>query len=526
MHKPSIIALTETWIRADHPDVDLYIPNYSLHRCDRTSSQGGGCAIYSHSSLLANRIDDSDMSILDESLWIAFSSCGIDYILGCVYMPPSSFPSLERKLIQTLDYVSLQTHPIKIIMGDFNLPGIDWTNIDSSRPIYEHLLTNLLALDWRQHITVPTRGEATLDLMLTHGAAEVICSIHDPIPGSDHYSIVANVYAGCNSKQRNSASHAHRKVDWTNLDAAMRDLQVDDIIAINDVDVSVRRLHTVLTAIYKRVAYSSMARSRQPDHSTISRRFSAKMDKLSRSYHKQPDISTLLTLHTVIKDACLSNQRALQSQESNAANNSSKLVKLFRQRTKYNALIPKTMTLPDKTQTSDPHVIADSFASFFASSMCEESSQPLSYVPSEQSKHLFSVAFTNCEVNSAITRLKPSTYPGPDGLPADLFKKASKFLAPILCQVFHDSLKLMTFPDAWKTSIITPRHKSGPRYELHNYRPIHHTSVCSRIMERVINDSLLQHLSSSPIHPSQHGFISRRSCITCEISFLNLVTLS
>ncbi|MGL5708765.1 MAG: RNA-directed DNA polymerase, partial [Aeromonas sp.] len=46
------------------------------------------------------------------------------------------------------------------------------------------------------------------------------------------------------------------------------------------------------------------------------------------------------------------------------------------------------------------------------------------------------------------------------------------------------------------------------------------------IMERVINDSLLQHLSSSPIHPSQHGFISRRSCITCEISFLNLVTLS
>ncbi|MGL5706975.1 MAG: RNA-directed DNA polymerase, partial [Aeromonas sp.] len=59
-----------------------------------------------------------------------------------------------------------------------------------------------------------------------------------------------------------------------------------------------------------------------------------------------------------------------------------------------------------------------------------------------------------------------------------------------------------------------------------NYRPIHFTSVASRIMEKVINADLLQHLTNNLLMPSQHGFLSRRSCTTCQLSFLDLVTTS
>ena len=82
----------------------------------------------------------------------------------------------------------------------------------------------------------------------------------------------------------------------------------------------------------------------------------------------------------------------------------------------------------------------------------------------------------------------------------------------------------MVFPRAWKTSIIIPRHKSGPRTLISNYRPIHHTAVASRIMERVINVRLLEHISSSYIHPSQHGFLSKKSCDTCLMAFMDTLT--
>ena len=91
---------------------------------------------------------------------------------------------------------------------------------------------------------------------------------------------------------------------------------------------------------------------------------------------------------------------------------------------------------------------------------------------------------------------------------------------------FQASLKDKTFPERWKTSTIIPRHKSGDKTSIINYRPIHHTCFLSRIMERVVNTKLLTHLSTSTLHPSQHGFLSNKSCITCQTSFLELATSS
>ena len=46
-------------------------------------------------------------------------------------------------------------------------------------------------------------------------------------------------------------------------------------------------------------------------------------------------------------------------------------------------------------------------------------------------------------------------------------------------------------------------------------------------MERIVNDALLAHLSStSSFVASQHGFLKRRSTTTCQLAFMHLVTLS
>ena len=49
--QPSILAVCETWASPHDPDSFYDIPNYSLHRHDRTDTRGGGVAVYIHTCI-------------------------------------------------------------------------------------------------------------------------------------------------------------------------------------------------------------------------------------------------------------------------------------------------------------------------------------------------------------------------------------------------------------------------------------------------------------------------------------------
>ncbi|MBM6549293.1 reverse transcriptase domain-containing protein [Streptococcus dysgalactiae] len=81
------------------------------------------------------------------------------------------------------------------------------------------------------------------------------------------------------------------------------------------------------------------------------------------------------------------------------------------------------------------------------------------------------------------------------------------------------------FPSQWKTSIIIPHYKAGPFYDCANYRPINHTPVVSRLMERIVKEQITSFLlNHNLILSKQHGFIKSRSCTTCQLDFLNHTT--
>ncbi|CAH8848699.1 unnamed protein product [Trichobilharzia szidati] len=72
-----------------------------------------------------------------------------------------------------------------------------------------------------------------------------------------------------------------------------------------------------------------------------------------------------------------------------------------------------------------------------------------------------------------------------------------------------------------------PKHKSGSKTDVSNYRPINITPIASRIMERLVEENLMKHmLSCNIISPNQHGFLKSRSCLTCHLDFFNFVTSS
>ena len=80
-------------------------------------------------------------------------------------------------------------------------------------------------------------------------------------------------------------------------------------------------------------------------------------------------------------------------------------------------------------------------------------------------------------------------------------------------------------PKDWKNANVTPIFKKGQRSLASNYRPVSLTSICSKVMESILRDSIIDHLEGNRlINDAQHGFRSGRSTQTNLIEFLDVTT--
>ena len=107
------------------------------------------------------------------------------------------------------------------------------------------------------------------------------------------------------------------------------------------------------------------------------------------------------------------------------------------------------------------------------------------------------IVFSPCDVDDVLASLDGSSSMGPDGIHPLLLKSCSSSLSYPLYKIFQDSLRQMTLPSWWKTSLVVPLFKKGSRSDPLNYRPISLTSVCCKSLERILARSLMEYLESS-----------------------------
>ena len=68
---------------------------------------------------------------------------------------------------------------------------------------------------------------------------------------------------------------------------------------------------------------------------------------------------------------------------------------------------------------------------------------------------------------------------------------------------------------SWLYSDVIPLFKKSDAANASNYRPISLLSSCSKLMESIINDSIVTYLRTNGlIHANQHGFVSKKSTTT------------
>ena len=125
------------------------------------------------------------------------------------------------------------------------------------------------------------------------------------------------------------------------------------------------------------------------------------------------------------------------------------------------------------------------------------------------------------ETLNIISKLKNKKSYGIDGISNVLLKSIANEIIKPLTLIINQSLETGIFPDAFKTSKVTPIYKKGDKTNLNNYRPISILPTISKVFERVIHIQLYDYFcKNNLLCEQQYGFRSKHST---ELATIKLV---
>ena len=157
---PSAVGLCETLITADLPDQLLCGNNYNIVRKDR-NSHGGGVALLVHRNYDTNEVLISSQFKNIEIVAADITVHKTKYRVVVFYRPPQyTSDDAEYMRLATYCFRSLMSRNSMrvIIMGDFNLPEVDWRFYSApTNVIYDSLLGFVNEYGLTQFVTEPTR---------------------------------------------------------------------------------------------------------------------------------------------------------------------------------------------------------------------------------------------------------------------------------------------------------------------------------------------------------------------------------
>lgn len=116
------------------------------------------------------------------------------------------------------------------------------------------------------------------------------------------------------------------------------------------------------------------------------------------------------------------------------------------------------------------------------------------------------------EVVDAILHMKNNKAPGPDGLPAEIFKHGGDELHRALHDLILTIWSQERVPRQWTNSIICPLHKKGDKLDCRNYRGISLLSCAYKILSNILFRRLTP-FAEREIGRYQAGFRRGRSTI-------------
>ena len=133
--------MSETWLSCSIIDNEILPTGYSIYHLDR-DYRGGGVAIFVKSSI-SSKLYNADPSLHLECVSVEICcQPSFNLMVSCVYIPPN----LDVVTLSSLDdfIKSLPSTHTHLIIGDFNMPNINWSTFSSPSSLSDSFCDLLL----------------------------------------------------------------------------------------------------------------------------------------------------------------------------------------------------------------------------------------------------------------------------------------------------------------------------------------------------------------------------------------------
>ena len=247
--KPDIILITEILPKnrlRPVENIELKLDGYDLFTNIPTGSKRG-VLIYTKTTLKASPCKTDMESKFEENCWCEVKLKGKDKILiGCIYRSPNSdLGNNDKLLVSMKELCTEKAYSHLLLCGDFNYPGIDWSN-ETSPHNDNHPATLFLECIRDcflfQHCMKPThmRGGIignTLDLIFTNEESMITNINHDaPLGNSDHMVLTFNLNAYIDENKKPIQRYVYDKGNYEEMRKELKtmdwetatDMKIDD----------------------------------------------------------------------------------------------------------------------------------------------------------------------------------------------------------------------------------------------------------------------------------------------------------
>lgn len=524
-----IIILTECWIENDKPFPKLN--NYNSAFTKNCINKNGGIIVYSKGNLELS-IEEPDF-LQANCLLIKL---GLQTVIIAIYRSPS-FLNIDL-FLQSLDQIltKYERVPNLIIMGDLNI-DIHPDNMDRNSPYYLELTASHGLLP--SHY-IPTRGDRCLDhVMLKSNLGNNTIVINTFV--TDHAPVLLNILNKNRDNQNITKGKSFIKLDYDKIANRLRSLNFADILSTGDANVATNLLTNNLIEIMKTNSrifkVPNSQRTIKPWITLGILRCIRNRDRMHLRLKENPNNELLKLTYSRYRNFCTNLLKKLKNDYFRAELNKNK----SNIKKTWNTI--RQITHTDKVKINNEDLLkshANSLESinyvnnYFANvgiSLCENLKNTLQAAPNRPRAELPSqvnsiglLETDEYEVFVLIQGLKNDCAVGLDGIPTRLLKQSAPVLSPIINHICNLCLSTGKFPQIFKTSIITPVHKSGSRDSVNNYRPISILPVISKILEKIINKRLISYLEEYDLlADAQYGFRRGRSTEHAVSTLTNFV---
>ncbi len=461
-----------------------------------------------------------------------------ELVIVSVYRAPSRTKDQANFLDLWLDYYnSLKLKKVPhIIVGDFNLPNINWkqsTAKGSPESLANQFLSFCLLNGLDQKVLTPTRIKNSqtkniLDLVLV--SEMFLVSEVEVIPAfieSDHQQVVVLLGAIQSGPPPSHIIYDYFRADYNTMESILVSVPWDSVFAsCKSVDEMYVCFANILSQLLdnpklvpcrlvnytKKHSWPPHIRRLAKDKKFLHEKFvSNGYSETDKVAYRSKCKAYKMAIKELIRKRELS---VLNSQKDN------KFWSFVRSKLTCRPSIPTINN--NGTLLFTNAAKADCFNNYFASVFTRDNSIPPPNRSVPISNRLSECSFAPESIYEILVNLPMKTSCGPDRFPPIFLRKLAVVLSYPLSLIFEKSFTSGEVPDLWKQANVTPIHKKSSASHVSNYRPISLTSAVCKVFESILREKITDYLRTNRILSEfQHGFVSKKSTVTQLLLALN-----